>query len=135
MLVTGGGDGAFKVWDLATRKPLATRKQRSAVTALAFAPGGKHLVTGHAGAGLLLWDTVDWQEQAWLTGHLGAVGSVAFAPGLIDSFTVSVPLSHNDPGAGSASLFVLVNDFAQTGIPEVTLSSGAATCWATTGVR
>src|SRR5439155_26494650 len=70
-LITGGADGAFKVWDLATRQLLVTRTQRAGRQALAFVPDGRYLIAGYVGSGLLVCDTSDWLEQVRLIGHRG----------------------------------------------------------------
>src|SRR5262249_6319659 len=74
VLLTGGADGALKVWDAATRQLILARKQRGGVQTIAVNPDGRYVATGHVGSALLVWDTGEWQEQARLIGHHGVIG-------------------------------------------------------------
>jgi WD40 repeat protein len=73
LLVSGGADPGYRVWDLASKKALLFRPTQTAVLSLVFTAGGKELLTGSAGQALLAWDTEGWQEQARFVGHKGVV--------------------------------------------------------------
>jgi hypothetical protein len=64
--------------------------------------------------------------QISVTGY-GTVADLRFAPGMLESLSVSVPLPRTDASAGSAVLSIIVDDFDQTGVPGVTVCSGANT--------
>ncbi|NJK93834.1 MAG: WD40 repeat domain-containing protein, partial [Bacteroidales bacterium] len=54
------------------------KKHDGGITALAFSPDGKVLVTGSEDKTLLIWNTATWECSRPLTGHTQAVNSVSF---------------------------------------------------------
>ena len=72
----------MKLWDVTTRKELATLKGPGyeVPSPLAFAPDGKTLATGSEDRTAKLWDITTGKELATLKGHTDYVSSVAFAP-------------------------------------------------------
>jgi WD40 repeat protein len=80
-LASASGDQTVKLWDIATRKELATLSGHSGVvTSVAFAPDGKILASANGDTTVKLWDIVTRKELATLSGHSGTVISVGFAP-------------------------------------------------------
>jgi WD40 repeat protein len=78
-LASGSGDKTIIVWDLEKGKPEQTLKgHQGGVRTLAFAASGK-LASGSDDASIRVWDPATGKEiGAPLTGHSGAVNSVAF---------------------------------------------------------
>ena len=73
-------NGAWRKWSShwAERTNLAGHSGR--VTAAAFSPDGKRVLTGSADKTARLWDAATGAEVATLTGHTGSVNAVAFSP-------------------------------------------------------
>jgi WD40 repeat protein/tRNA A-37 threonylcarbamoyl transferase component Bud32 len=71
--------GKVVVWDLKTRRQLATLQGHRSfgVYDVEFSPDGKVLAS--CGDGVLLWDTQTFKQVAAITGHTAPVWSVAFA--------------------------------------------------------
>jgi WD40 repeat protein len=82
---SGGDDGAVLVWDVKAgrelRRCLAGAGQ---VRCVAFAPDGRHVLSGHFGPGsqnvVCLWNAESGQEVRRFRGHNGDVTAVAFLP-------------------------------------------------------
>jgi WD40 repeat protein len=55
-------------------------KHNAGVTALAFSPDGKTLVSGSEDKTMLIWNTSTWESSKPLTGHTNAVNSISFLP-------------------------------------------------------
>ena len=80
-VVAGLRDGQLAVWDFATRKVVATRKEHTGwVTAVAVAPDGKTFATASADRTVNLWEAGTFKHLARLRGHVGEVWSLAFSP-------------------------------------------------------
>jgi hypothetical protein len=99
ILATGNAVGALRLWDVAQKREVASRRihafdlaQRD-VASLAFSPDGRRLATSGAGSAVKLWavgrstefislhdDVALLQEVATFTGHGGPVWCVAFSP-------------------------------------------------------
>jgi len=80
-VIAGLWDGRIVVWEFASRKVVATRKEHTgSVTAVAVAPDGKTFVTASADRTVNLWDAATFQHLVRLRGHVAEVGSVAMSP-------------------------------------------------------
>jgi WD40 repeat protein len=74
--------GQVTLWDLRTRKPVATLGgYRAGILSLAFSPDGRTLATGDSEAKVKLWDVARRREQVlWSEPTAQAVFAVAFSP-------------------------------------------------------
>jgi WD40 repeat protein len=80
ILVSGGTDPGFRVWDLAAKKLAAVRRTPTAVRAVAFTADGGELLTGMVGTPLAAWDADGWQEQARFVGTRGPSPGCSWPP-------------------------------------------------------
>jgi WD40 repeat protein len=78
-LAAGGDQGTAWLWDLRTRKMLATFKCRSGWRVVAFTPDGRTLAIT-AGRNIELWDPQTLQRRHILRGHTGMVYALAVTP-------------------------------------------------------
>jgi len=73
-------NSGVQVWETVTGRPVLTLKGHSGfVTAVAFSPDGKRIVTTSEDNTLRLWETEAGQEVLTLKGHTNIVRSVAFS--------------------------------------------------------
>ncbi|MHC5769182.1 MAG: protein kinase domain-containing protein [Nostoc sp.] len=80
-LASGSDDKNIKLWDLNTKKVLASLSGHSqAVKSVAFSPDGKILATASDDKTIKLWQVETLEEICTLLGHAHAVKSVAFSP-------------------------------------------------------
>jgi WD40 repeat protein len=77
-LLTGGDDGAIKLWDAATGALIRTFTGVGPVQIVAFSPDGKRIFAGGNGSARL-WDTQTGAPSHVLPGHARFVRSVAFS--------------------------------------------------------
>jgi WD40 repeat protein len=89
-LVSGSEkESTFRIWDAATGKEKAKFRRHAedgdqaedfGVSAVAFSPDGKYLVSAHDQGLLILWDAKKRSELLAWKGHEGMIHSVAFSP-------------------------------------------------------
>ena len=81
-LATGSWDGWWvKLWDVDTRREIASLSTPGGANSVAFAPGGRAFAAGLQDGNVALWDTkVPEEGPRHLKGHTRAVNSVAFSP-------------------------------------------------------
>jgi WD40 repeat protein len=90
-VLTGSSDAYARLWSLATGQiaqefgpvtngGVLVAGHASAVTAVAFAPGGSTLATGSKDKTAKLWDAATGGEVRTFTGHTDALDAVAFSP-------------------------------------------------------
>jgi WD40 repeat protein/serine/threonine protein kinase len=72
-------DHTARLWDAATGKQEVVLEHGGAVSAAAFSPDGRRLVTA-SGGGVRLWDPTTGREVLALKGSRGPVWAVAFSP-------------------------------------------------------
>jgi WD40 repeat protein len=74
-------DNALVVWDVATRKRIATLiGHRNVVDAVAFSPDGSRIISGSDDWTVRVWDVGGRAQLADFLGHHGPVQSVAYRP-------------------------------------------------------
>src|SRR6185369_12821512 len=80
-IVTGGGDGMARVWEVRTDKaPLTLKGHTGSVTSVAISSDGKRIVTGSKNGTAKVWDAQTGKEVLLLKGHTAGVAALAFAP-------------------------------------------------------
>ncbi|MEA2560152.1 MAG: hypothetical protein QOH06_1656 [Acidobacteriota bacterium] len=80
-LASASRDKTVILWDVHSRKPLATLKgHKGMVFSVAFSPDGKRLASASADQTVILWDVHSRKPLARLKGHKGMVFNVAFSP-------------------------------------------------------
>jgi WD40 repeat protein/serine/threonine protein kinase/DNA-binding SARP family transcriptional activator len=78
-LVAGEGWGNVFVWSVEDGGMVARMREQQ-VTALAFSPDGRRLVTGSLEGGLKVWEVETGRQLDSLSGNLGQVVDLAFSP-------------------------------------------------------
>ena len=78
-LATGSQDSTIRLWDLETRRNIATKKHTYFVYSAAFSPDGATIAVGSSGKRVELLDVVTLQKFAEFGGHSHFVSSVAFS--------------------------------------------------------
>ncbi|MCC5611360.1 serine/threonine protein kinase [Nostoc sp. CHAB 5834] len=80
-LASGSDDKIVNLWDLNTKKVLASLSGHSqAVKSVSFSPNGKILATASDDKSIKLWQVDTLEQICTLLGHSHAVKSVAFSP-------------------------------------------------------
>ena len=81
LLASGYGDGTIRLWDAATRVPIATFEgHTSRVGSVSFSFDGTLLASGSLDRTVRLWDVKTRELLKALEGHTGGVTSVTFSP-------------------------------------------------------
>jgi len=80
-LVATAMDGRMYIWDLSTRRRIASRAgHTNEIAAFSFSPDGKRLATGSRDRTIRLWDTTTWQELRTIRGHGSWVTALDWSP-------------------------------------------------------
>jgi WD40 repeat protein len=80
-LASASLDGTVILWDVASRKPLATLQgHKDGVIEVAFSPDGTMLASASLDRTIILWDLTRRKPIATLVGHKDGVYGVAFRP-------------------------------------------------------
>src|SRR5262249_2390286 len=78
-LATANGSGQVRVFEVATRREIATLPQGTGIRPVKFSPDGQLLAVGLGNGQIKLWNTSTWQERTALAGHREIVFSVDFS--------------------------------------------------------
>ena len=88
LVASGGVDGSIRLWDVESRRKLASFRtaihQRAGhealVTSLAFSPDGAFLASGHIDGKIHVWNLDTGQENQAQLRHDASIGQLAFSP-------------------------------------------------------
>ncbi|GGM16865.1 hypothetical protein GCM10010129_71310 [Streptomyces fumigatiscleroticus] len=81
LLASAGADSTVRLWNPATRQPVAVLKGHSgSVARVAFSPDGRLLASAGADGTVRLWNPATHRPVTVLSGHSGPVNAVAFSP-------------------------------------------------------
>lgn len=80
-LVSGHGDGAILLWDVAGRELVANFNEHGgSVQSVAFSPDGKMIASAGYDQSVIIWDAQSGRKQAVLVGHTARIVALAFSP-------------------------------------------------------
>src|SRR5262249_26195575 len=79
-VLTGGADGAARLWDARTGEALRAFRHESKVLAVAYSPDGQIVATGGADGTARLWDMRTREAAGLPLKHDSEVRAVAFSP-------------------------------------------------------
>ncbi|MBI4749541.1 MAG: serine/threonine protein kinase [Acidobacteria bacterium] len=91
LVAVSGTDDAIRIYDLATGQEQNRLSGHQQVTALAFSPDGKRLLSGSQDSSLCLWELQDRTQLHRMQGHIDNVANIVFASN--GSFALSIGLS------------------------------------------
>jgi WD40 repeat protein len=80
LLATCGMDGAIRLWQPGSSRPVTLHGPESGFRCLAFSPDGNRLATGGNDATIRVWDVATRRELFKLCGHTDVVYCVSFSP-------------------------------------------------------
>jgi len=72
-------DGSIRVWNISDGSISRKISTGLSGSAIAWAPDGNSIVTGHANGGMKIWDIATGNIRRALTGHSGAIRSVRYS--------------------------------------------------------
>jgi len=80
-LATGSPEGEVRVWDIASRRVVASSPQKARfLHAVTFSPDGKLVAFADEQPAIFLWDLSGQQPLRKLAGHTGRVNTLSFSP-------------------------------------------------------
>ncbi len=80
MIASGSADSTVILWDVATRRDIATLQHTHLVRSVAFSPNGAILAVGSNSRAIEMWDVATHRKIGTLHGHRHLVTSLAFSP-------------------------------------------------------
>src|SRR5262249_29313954 len=97
----GSSRGSVVLWEVVSGRRLNVLNSTAGTFAVAFAPDGATVASGHADGAVRLWDRDTGKERALLRGHSWVVYSLAFAPDgrSVISGSAAAPVRVWDPAA------------------------------------
>jgi WD40 repeat protein/serine/threonine protein kinase len=107
-------------------------RQETLTTAIALAPDGRTLVTGHADGVVVFWDLAEGRERARVQAHAGLVGKVSFSPeGRFQATSSHRGVGPNQVRLWDARKASLVASLPQVdgGIPYLTFAAAGKALW------
>lgn len=80
LLVAPTPENRVAIWEIATRRKVATLKEEATVISLAISPDGKLIAGGGRDGSVHVWDRASGMRTRRLVGHVGPVLALTFSP-------------------------------------------------------